>query len=102
MLARVRRSSKILLCFVSLVGILETNLVILAAIEVQKEQKTSFLASEKPANHTSEGKGHEKWEEQGEKKEDEQKCRGCNLGFFVDSICAQKLLDGRGLFKKSS
>lgn len=33
------------------------------------------------------------------KKEDEQKYRGCNLGFFVDSICAQKLLDGRGLFK---
>ena len=101
-MARVRRSSKILLCFVSLVGILETNLVILAAIEVQKDQKTSFLASEKPANHTSEGKGHEQWEEQGEKKEDEQKYRGCNLGFFGDSICAQKLLDGRRLFKKSS
>lgn len=88
-MARVRRSSKILLCFVSLVGFLETNLVIVAAIEVQKDQ-------------TSEGKGNEKWEEQGEKKEDEQKYRGCNLGFFVDSICAQKLLDGRRLFKKSS
>jgi len=81
---------------------LETNLVILAAIEVQKDQKTSFFASEKPANRTSEGKGHEKWEEQGEKKEDKQKYRGCNLGFFVDSICAQKLRDGRGLFQKSS
>lgn len=42
-----------------------------------------------------------KWEEQGEKKEDEQEHRGCNLGFFVDSICAQKLLDGRGLCQKS-
>ena len=41
-------------------GCLETNLVNFEVIEVQKDQKTSFLASEKPANHTSEGKGNEK------------------------------------------
>ena len=47
---------------------METNLVNFEAIEVQKDQKTSFLASEKSANHTSEGKGNEKMERARRKK----------------------------------
>lgn len=88
-MAHVRRSSKILLCFVSVVGFLETNLVILVAIEVQKDQTTSFLRPRNPQITLVKEKEMKKWEEQGEKRR-MSKNAGVAIWDFLEIVFAPK------------
>ena len=49
----------------------------------EKTPKGTFVASDKPENHTTEGKGEGKKGEQGERKEEKRKSNGCTLSFYT-------------------
>ena len=61
----------------------------------QKRIPDPFLGSYKPAKHTREGKGEEKWRERGGRKEGKRKKWWPTLSYYINFA---NLLDGRGLY----
>ena len=63
----------------------------------EKALNGSFFGPDKIKNHTNEGKGKEKKQERGGRKEEKRKSNGCALSFIMDTL--KKLLEAKRPFQ---